>query len=162
MGRPSSIGQSLRDIPALELLAVLQHIIAADVTKDLCRGQPAAHKINYPVGQKRPADIPTASPELYERPNDDGLRKRLKNPKITNLIDEILNDRSENQSEKDRPIVIQASLPVPTVTDVQPKTNDDMGVGVTKIKSMKTAIRKGPNVEIEINLSKESRWYHRL
>ena len=66
-------------------------------------------------------------------------------------------DTSETKSEKERPIVIQASLPVPTVTDVQPKTNDDMGVGMTKIKSMKTAIRKRPKVEIEMNLSKKSR-----
>ena len=94
----------------------------------MCRGQHATHKSNYPVGQKGPADIPTSSPALYERPNDNGLRKRLKNPKMTNLIDEILNDTSENQSEKERPKVIKASLPVPTVTNVQPKTNDDMGV----------------------------------
>ena len=123
-------------MPTLELLAVLQHIIATDVTKDLLvikhygnikrcvEGNPL--HINYPVGQKRSADIPTASPELYERPNDNGFRKRLKNPRITNMIDEILNDTSENQSEKERPIVIQASLPVPTVTDVQPKTNDQI------------------------------------
>ena len=60
--------------------------------KEVCRGQPATHKTNYPVGQKRLADVPTAFPELYERTNVNGLRKRLKNPKITNLIDEILND----------------------------------------------------------------------
>ena len=75
----------------------------------MCRGQPATHKINYPVGQKRSSDIPTLSPEVYERPNDNGLGKRLKNAKITNLINEILNDTSENQSEKERPIIIQAS-----------------------------------------------------
>ena len=125
--------------------------------KEMYRGQAATHKINYPVGQKQSVDIPTASPELYERPNDNRLRKRLKNPKITNLIDEILNDTSENQSEKERPIVIQVSLPVPTVIDVQPKTNGVMAVGMTKIKSMKTAIRRRPKVDIEMNLSKKSR-----
>ena len=90
-------------MPMLELLAVHQHIIATDVTKDLLVIKhygnittPATHKINYPVGQKRSADIPTASPELYERPNYNGLRKRLKISKITNLIDEILNATSEN------------------------------------------------------------------
>ena len=61
--------------------------------KEMCRRQPATHTINYPVGQKQSADIPTVFPELYERPNDNGLHKRLKNPKITNLIDEILNVR---------------------------------------------------------------------
>ena len=38
----------------------------------------------------------------------------MKNPKITNPHDEILNDISENQPKKEKPIVIQASLPVPT------------------------------------------------
>ena len=33
---------------------------------------------------------------------------------------------------------IQASLPVPTVTDVQPKTNDDMWVGMKTAKVEKT------------------------
>ena len=128
--------------------------------KEVCPRQPATHKINYPIGQKRSADIPAASPELYERPNDNGLRKRLKNPKITNLIDEILNDTSEIQSEKEIPIVIQSSLPVPTVTDVQPKTNDVMAVGMTTIKSIKTAIRKRPKVEIGMNLSKKQIGYN--
>ena len=50
---------------------------------------------------------------------------------------------------------MQASLPVLTVTDA--KTNDDMEVDMAKIKSMKTAIRKRPKVEIEMNLSKKSR-----
>ena len=56
----------------------------------------------------------------------------MKNPKITNLLDEILNYISENQSEKEeqseeeKPIVIQASLPVPTLTDVQSRTKGDI------------------------------------
>ena len=104
VGRTSIIGQSLRDIPTLELLDVLQYIIAADVTNDL---QVIKHYGNIKrfvegnllhtksiISSWTEADIPTPSPELYERPNDNGLRKRLKNPKITNpkitnLIDEI-------------------------------------------------------------------------
>ena len=43
------------------------------------------------------------------------------------------------------------------MTDVQANTNDDMAMCMTKIKSMKTAIRKRPKVEIEMNLSKKSR-----
>ena len=156
-------------MPTLELLAILQHIVAADVTKDLlvikhyvsikrcAEGNPLHTKSIIQLDRKRSADIPTASSELYEKPNANGLPKRLKNPKITNLIDEILNDTSGNQSEKERPIVIQASLPVPTVTNVQPKTNYDMEVDMTKIKLMKTAIRKSPEVEIEMNLSKKPR-----
>ena len=67
----------------------------------MCRGQLTTHKVNYPVGQKRLADNPTATPELYERYSGTRLPKRLKNPKITNLLYEILNDISENQSEKE-------------------------------------------------------------
>ena len=54
-------------------------------------------------------------------------------------------------------MVIQTSLPVPTATDARPKTNDDMEVGMTKIKLIETEIRKRPKVEIEMNLSKKSR-----
>ena len=80
-------------------------------------GLAATHKVNYPVGQKGSADIPTATHELYERPNGTGLPKRLKNPKITNLLNEILSEK---------PIAIQPSLPVPTVTDVWPRTKGDI------------------------------------
>ena len=133
VGGPSTIGQSLRDMHTLELCDILQHIIAMDVTKDLLvikhygninrcvECNPLHTKVNYPVGQKRSADIHTATPELYESPNGAELPERLKNPKITNLLDGI----SENQSEKEKPVVIQASLPVPTVTDVQPRNKGE-------------------------------------
>ena len=64
----------------------------------MCREQSTTHKVNYPVGQKRLADIPTATSELYERSNGTGLPKRLKNPKITNLLDEILNDNPRKKN----------------------------------------------------------------
>ena len=86
----------------------------------------ATHYTQSQLSSWTSVDIPTANPELYERSNGTGLPKRLKNPKITNLFDEILNDKPENQSEKEKPIVIQASLPVQKVTDVQPRTKGDI------------------------------------
>ena len=55
----------------------------------MCQGQ--SYNVNYPVEQKRSADIPT---ESLERPNGDGLPKRSKNPKIQTPLDEIINDSS--------------------------------------------------------------------
>ena len=65
--------------------------------KEMYRGQPATHKINYPVGEKRSADISSASPNYMK---DLMTMDFVKDPKITNLIVEILNDTSENQSGK--------------------------------------------------------------
>ena len=57
--------------------------------KQMC--QRRLHSVNYPVGEKRSADIPTVS---LERPNGDGLPKISKNPEIQTPLDEIINDSS--------------------------------------------------------------------
>ena len=65
--------------------------------KQKCHGQ--SHNVNYPVGQKRSADIPTKS---LERLNGDGLAKRSKNPKIQTLLDEIISDSSTDAEPEPR------------------------------------------------------------
>ena len=72
----------------------------------MCQGQ--SHNVNYPVGQKRSADIPT---ESLERPNGDGLPKRSKNPKIQMLLDEIINDSSTGAEPEPSKASLPASRP---------------------------------------------------
>ena len=89
--------------------------------KLMCQGQ--SHNVNYPVGQKRSTDIPT---ESLERPNDDGLPKRSKNPKIQTLLDEIINDSSTDAEPEpsnaslptSRPAFRKQPLPDPPAEDV--------------------------------------------
>ena len=72
----------------------------------MCQGQ--SHNVNYPVGQKQSADIPT---ESLERPNGDGLPKRSKNPKIQTLLDEIINDSSTDAESEPSKASLPASRP---------------------------------------------------
>ena len=74
--------------------------------KQMCQGQ--SYNVNYPVGQKRSADIPT---ESLERPNGDGLSKRSKNPKIQTLLDEIINDSSTDAEPEQSKASLPASRP---------------------------------------------------
>ena len=72
----------------------------------MCQGQ--SQNVNYPVGQKRSADIPT---ESLERPNCDGLPKRSKNPKIQTLLVEIINDSSTDAEPEPSKASLPASRP---------------------------------------------------
>ena len=84
--------------------------------KQMCQGQ--SH-VNYPVGHKRSADIPT---ESFERPNGDGLPKRSKNPEIQTLLNEIINDAEPEPSKASlpasRPVFQKQPLSDPPVEDV--------------------------------------------
>ena len=65
--------------------------------KQMCQGQ--SHNVNYPVGQKRSADIPTESLEIS------------KNPKIQTLPDEIINDSSTKAEAEPSKASLPASRP---------------------------------------------------
>ena len=64
--------------------------------KQNCR-RPSSNYVNFPVGQKRPADISTNSFEIHPTfdavaDKESYLKPRPKNPKIQALVDEIVND----------------------------------------------------------------------